>query len=206
MPATRNPNLWNIPDQSFGTQIGAYGFPASVVNKDSLTAQSDPDDPYEVLDGTDTYHANVVPIQTFGAAYLGLVHMWFSSTYTATATADPIVRVFGHVPNPRQAKPRLWPQDVSSSFYDLTDTDIAAEYRGLWVPLTPPGYTLGTPTLTLSGTPIDHVIGTTSREVTSELQYVFLAGCDYALVTVSTAATLSAGATKKGVIVGTLFG
>lgn len=206
MPAAIPKNNFQALGSPTGLQLAAYSFSGLVANRDALTAQSDPDNPYGVLLGADTYHANVVPIPTYGAAYIGLTAWLYASNDAATATA-PIVRIYGHIPNPPGARDaNTWPQDVASEFLNLNHASIPDDLKGLWVPLTKPNYTPGTPQLTLTTPAASRSVAATSIEHISEEGYAFLRGCDYVIVLVSTAATLSAGATKKGVIMASLFG
>lgn len=207
MPAAIPKNNFQALGSPTGLQLAAYAFPAQIANRNTLTAQSDPDNPYGVLLGADTYHANVVPIPTYGASYIGLTAWLYASDDAATVTASPIVRIYGHIPNPSGTRDaNTWPQDVASEFLDLNHASIPEDLRGVWVPITKPNYTPGTPQITLTAPAATRSVASTSIEHISEEGYAFLRGCDYVIVLVSTAATLSAGATKKGVILASLFG
>ncbi len=207
MPAAIPTNNFQALGSATGLQLAAYAFPALIANRDVLTAQSDPDNPYGVLLGSDTYHANVIPIPTYGAAYIGLTAWFYASNDAATVSTAPIVRIYGHIPNPQGTRSaNTWPQDVASEFLNLNHASIPEDLQGVWVPLTKPNYTPGTPQMTLEGPAASRSVAATSIEHISEEGYAFLRGCDYVIVLVSTAGALSAGATKKGVILASLFG
>lgn len=207
MPGSIPSNCFRISGSALGGHLASFALPAHVANTDALTAQSDPDNPYGILLASDTYHANVIPLPTYGASYAGLTAWTYADSATATVSQAAVVRVYGHIPNIPQARDvTTWPQDVASNFLDLNNTTIPQALRGLWIPLTKPGYTAGTPEITLTAGAASRVVASTSTEDISEEGYVFLRGCDHILVTISTALTLSAGSTKKAVIVASMFG
>lgn len=209
MATSRHKNLNpQAPEQRGGpVEIASYGGQAFVVNTNSASAASDPEDILEVLQGTSTARI----IQIGGGSYLGLTHHW-TDVVAASCSTPPVVRVFGKVRNPATGAPRYHPQDIDADFPDLHASGLLAsdnswDARGIWIPLTKPGYTMGTPELTLSGVAIRHLFNSDANQYdVSEEQYVFLAGVEEVLVVVSTAAAYTSGTDPKGVIVGRLFG
>lgn len=187
-------------------ELVSYGGAGVVLNTDSATATADADDVYALLAAATTIRA--IPVYT--GAYLFLSHHWTDVT-AASINQAPVVRVFGHIPN-HNIQQRSHPQDIDTDFMDVHDSGFVLgskprlDARGLWVPLTTPGYTAGTPGLTLDNIGCRNVFNTTQQYTVSEEKYVFLAGCDLALVVVSTAATYTSGTDPKGVIVGRLVG
>lgn len=203
---------------AYGTHLGTFGFPARTVYRDALTAITDPDDLIGLFKGA-TNHALVVPQINTGASYLFLTHHWASTGTTATNTVvlqAPIVRVYGLVPRsdrtPAQGNGRDAPEDTSTNFGGVLSpfhTDISEFIRGIWVPLTKPNYTKGTPGLTLDQVAIRTPVSTTSLYAVSEEEYVFCAGCSAVVVVVATAATFTEGNadnTTTSVIVGRFGG
>lgn len=187
-------------------ELVSFSMPALTLNLNSAQAQSDPDDPYRILSGDDTNHANVVPLAVPTGSYLFLSHVWTSTDDDDNVSQAPVVRVFGRVPPSYNPGQRRLPVDHSSAFPDAYVLP-SADLRGLWVPLTKPGYTKGTPTLTLSANGILIPHGSGAIYGQSEEDYVFLAGVDRVIVAVSTAATWAGGAgTRTGMIVGRLVG
>lgn len=187
-------------------ELISFSMPAAVLNLNAAQAQADPDDPYRILSGDDVNHANVVPMAVPTGSYLFLSHVWTSTDDDDDVNQAPVVRVFGRVPPHSNPGRRRLPSDHSSSFPEPYDLPPAGS-RGLWVPLTKPGYTKGTPTLELSnnGIVVPHGSGEISGQ--SEEDYVFLAGADQIIVAVSTAATWTGGSgTRAGMIVGRLVG
>lgn len=188
-------------------ELVSYGGPGFVCNSNSASAASDPDDVYEILTASST----VAAIPVTSGSYLFLTHQWHSDDVADVINQAPVVRVFGHLPSPNFVGLRF-PQDVSSVFPDVRASTYnlanVANLGGLWKPLTKPGYTLGTPTLTLSGIGCRHLFDTDSDQyVVSEEQYVFLGGCDFAIVVIDTAATWQTGSgTRTGMIVGQIGG
>lgn len=196
------------PEKAGGIQINSFGGAAQVLNTNSASASADPDDIQEILIGATT--VKVLPIPA--GSYLHLTHHW-TDVAAATINQAPIVRVYGRVPN-HNAQERLHPQDVDSDFPDLHASGyllgtarLRADLRGIWVPVTTPGYTLGTPGLTLSQVGTRHLFNADANQyVVSEEQYVFLGGITHAIVVVAEAATYTSGSDPKGVIVGRLTG
>lgn len=199
--------VWSsFSDSAAGAPISSYSSGAFVVNTNAKAVQTGHfQNVQEILNGSATNHANVIPLATMGAAYLHISARWKSDTSGVTLSTDPVVRVFGHVPNPREPSLRSWPQDIDSNFNDLNASNIPEAFRGVWVPLGKPDRTMGTAELTLPSDGIIDDNGSVTEGNTDE-QWVFLAGCDFVIVTVETAAVFSAGSTTEAVILGRLTG
>lgn len=217
MPATID-QILEYTGATFGQQISSFGFPPRVVVSDSSAAISDPDDLIALFKGA-TNHGNIRPLINPGAPYLFLTHHWTSTGTAAASTVinqAPVVRVYGRIPVSDRASAtpngRDLPEDVDSSFGSTLSpfhSDITQALRGLWVPLTKPNYTKGSPELTLSGVGLRTPVSTTALYVVSEEEYVFTAGCDLIVVVPQTAATWTEGNAsdvEAGVIVGRFGG
>ena len=209
-------SMTQLKAPAIGVPLAALSSPGAVCITDTVSALSgDADDVYEYLSGNSSDGGRVRPIYNDGSwNYLHLFHVWHSDdpADTIASTAGPKIRVFGQIPKYNRGK-RVWPQDsFTSNVVDVDDIstygeglgDDRIDLSGLWIPLTKPGYTAGTPELQLEGTAIRHLHNSDSDiTVTSEGQFVYLQGCRNILVVMDTVPTFSGGTgTREGVVLG----
>jgi len=148
------PFQFSLGGDQFGPHLNTIGLPYAVVNKNALAASTDPDNPFGLGTGLDTYGNNVVLVTNPGFTYLDLA-MIASSTAAPTITTALKVRAFG-MPNelPINGAPPYLPHQYDTTanrWPNPLDTNPAANNnstywtstwkvrtQGIWVPLTHP--------------------------------------------------------------------
>jgi len=119
--------------------VGAQTTPTCVLNTNSKVvtgAGSGADlvtNPFGVMNGTVTNHANVIRVPVpENATYLDIANEWVGTN----PTTDPIIRAYGNVgsrPYNDSNKP-VWPADFDTSFYNPSITRTTADNRTLASP------------------------------------------------------------------------
>jgi hypothetical protein len=120
--------------------IASFGTGILVANTNSKQAQSSNGykNPYAILAGTATNHANVVsPIRVPPAcSHVELYHAYdINSGTPGDPATQPVVRVYGRVPEVTPV--RSWPEDQDSTNFASTST------YGFWIPCVKPSDNTG---------------------------------------------------------------
>jgi len=110
--------------------LAAQGSTVFVVNSDAATATGALD-PWGVLSGDVTAHANVYPVGTASQyLYLDLFHMWPDN---AAASGAVTVRVYGEVDVKMEGNARIWPGDVDTTNFEIPVNE--DNQPSFWIPL-----------------------------------------------------------------------
>jgi hypothetical protein len=199
--AAGNPN-------ALGLSYSSLGSTAFVLNANTGVVTEPANDPWAVVNADAAGHGNCRIITTGRRfAYLHLMHAWTtrntsSSTLDSTAlvTTDPIVRVYGRIPNRNNPNQQpIWPSDDSPKFRELLLTD------GMWRPLLLPDAASALIPLDSGSDEAAHYSVGGNDFWIGLPSTLFICGCDAVLCTVDDAAVFNeTGA--LGVVLGHLSG
>jgi hypothetical protein len=174
-------------DISHAVGLSSWASPGMVFNTNAFETQTILD-PLRILAGDETNGDHCVPVVVPAAYYYLNIGLAFSGWTNVQINTDPVVRVFGLLP--REHKPaRLYPQDVSSQYPDISGTSEGGQW---WVPLTTEA--ADAPAITLTGDLGCTVTVSNKRLHTCITKPVYLAGVRRVMVCVTTAAGVHEGA------------
>ncbi len=184
-----------------GQGLSSIGGPFAVLNSDTETLTATDNDPWAVKASAHVSHDEVFPliIPNMGL-YLEVYHTWRDDGGAAAVTQTPRILVFGRTP-PIPGTPaniRQWPQDVDTSFPDLTDNEF-------WQLLNEPDNTVNYLDFNTYAAGLGEweFANAGNDQYFSNRRYVYLAGCEEVFVTISQVAVLTTGV---GMIVGRIVG
>ena len=189
--------------------LAAFSSPGIVYNTDALQVQDYPLDPYQILDGSDTYGANVRPIVVPNKYYyLNLFVAWTATTGDCWLPTAPAVHVFGLLPR-EQKQDVAYPHQADAAFPDLSGDNTGGNW---WVPLLPEGGTSGAPTTMASGKDMSGLLSGEFLNCAISTPF-YMAGTRRLMVTIATAGAVDesssssegSGATKA-IIAGWMSG
>lgn len=205
---TRNDTAVGIPESTLASCFATLNTNSQVANGGTAGRK----EVYSFLRGdtntrisaTATNHGNILHFANpLGFKYLELYHAYRCAAAVTCDTAPKVV-VMGRARDPQVGRDLLPATIDPTNYPDGTTSDkINQRASGLWLPCTVPGYTAGTPEVTLADNRaviegIDPAAGTTYSQifVMTEPLVVYIGGISSGMVLVHTAAVFSAAATS----------
>lgn len=190
-----------------GAYPACYGSSFMTLHSDLETVNSDPDNPFGGVPGSqDTPDAVNMRIAAVphDANMLSIMAYVTSTIATQTFNQAPIMNVFGLIPHPYVGgdQRKVLPEATNSTFESLNVSTVPG-LRGLWIPLPELGYTEGTLGVTLDQVgmriPIALITGD-QAQLFSEPRYIPTMGCTHIMAMCATAGTYTTGSETESVV------